>query len=181
MNVTITAEEIGRNFLTESKVQFIRYVGLVHHAVGQLDEDQLWRRSGERSNSVANLLIHLAGNFTQRIGTHLLGGPDDRDRLAEFADRSQLPRSELLTRFNSAAEFVESTLSSFPPEQLLRVCKFSNLSGPQDKTALGVILDMLIHFNGHAQEIVHMTRDMLGDRYRFQYPDGVPMAMRPPA
>ncbi len=181
MNADSTAEELGRNFLTESKAQFSRYVGLVHHAVGQLNEDQLWRRSGERSNSIANLLIHLAGNFTQRIWTHLLGGPDDRDRLAEFADRSQLSKPDLLARFDSAAQFVDSTLLSFPPEQLLRVCKFSNLSGPQDKSALGVILDVLIHFNGHAQEIVHMTREMLGDRYRFQHPNGVPMAMQPTA
>jgi len=53
--------------------------------VEMLTEEQMWRRGGEHENSVANLLLHLAGNVRQWILHGIDGQPDVRERDAEFS------------------------------------------------------------------------------------------------
>jgi hypothetical protein len=31
------------------------------------------------------------------------------------------------------------------------------------------IFDSISHFRGHTQEIIHMTREMLGEKYKFDF------------
>ena len=39
-----------------------------------------------------------------------------------------------------------------------------------DVTGLTAIFDSVPHFRGHTQEIIHMTRELLGDKYQFAGP-----------
>ena len=38
-----------------------------------------------------------------------------------------------------------------------------------DVTGLEAIFDSVPHFKGHSQEIIHMTRCLLGDEYQFAW------------
>ena len=38
-----------------------------------------------------------------------------------------------------------------------------------DTTVMGAIFSCVPHFRGHVQEIIHMTRSQLGERYRFDF------------
>jgi hypothetical protein len=38
-----------------------------------------------------------------------------------------------------------------------------------DTTVLAAIFDSVAHFRGHSQEIIHMTREILGDKYKFDF------------
>ena len=62
-------------------------LGRVAHCLGQLTDEQVWWRPGPDRNAIGNLVLHLAGNLNQLIGSGVGGRPDDRDRPAEFAAR----------------------------------------------------------------------------------------------
>ena len=38
-----------------------------------------------------------------------------------------------------------------------------------DTNVLTALFNTISHFRGHTQEIIHMTREQLGDRYRFDF------------
>ncbi len=173
------ADAIGAEFVRQSRRQLAASVDLIRHCVGQLDDDQVWGRPREDMNSVANLLLHLAGNLRQRFGSVVDGEPDDRDRLGEFTERRAIPRDELLSRFEASAAGADATLEKLGSEQLVESRRYMLLAGPEEKSVLGVVLQALTHLSGHAQEILHLTRMELGDRYAFRQPGGVPPEMRP--
>jgi hypothetical protein len=125
-------------------------------------------------NAIGNLLLHLTGNLAQRFGSEIGGEPDRRDRTAEFTRRQAIPKEEVLRRFNEAATRADEILADLTPESLLETRSMQRLGGRIEKTTLGVVFQTLTHLNGHAQEILQMTRAQLGDAYKFQQPAGVP-------
>ncbi len=125
-------------------------------------------------NSIGNLLLHLTGNLRQRFGSVIGGEPDDRDRPSEFTRREQIPKMELVGRFEEAARRTDEILAGLTPGRLGETCRYEVLAGPIEKSVLGVVSQTLAHLGGHAQEILHLTRTQLGDGYAFRQPAGVP-------
>jgi hypothetical protein len=165
---------LGEDFVLEARQQLDASVGLIRHCLDQLDDEQVWWRPREGMNSIGYLLLHLAGNLRQRFGSVIGGEPDDRDRIAEFTERGPVPKGELLRRFGEAAQQADAILSGLTAERLLETSRYEILTGPAEKSVLGVVLQTLAHFNGHAQEILHLTRTQLGEAYAFRQPAGVP-------
>ena len=50
------------------------YIDKIERATAQLDDDAVWWRPNEHSNSIANLLLHLSGNLRQWVLGGLVGG-----------------------------------------------------------------------------------------------------------
>jgi hypothetical protein len=169
---------LGGNFVGEARRQLYTSVGLICHCLGQLTDGQVWWRPREGMNSIGNLLLHLAGNLKQRVGSLVGGEPDDRDRLSEFTEQGPIPKGELLRRFEEDVGVADEILAGLTPERLVETCRYELPSGPAEKLVLGVVLQVLTHLNGHAQEILHMTRMQLGEHYVFMQPAGVPPEMR---
>jgi hypothetical protein len=165
---------LGAEFVAQARQQLGASVGLIRHCMGQLDDGQVWARPREEMNSIGNLLLHLAGNLRQRFGSVIGGEPDDRDRPAEFTERTAIPKGELRRTFEEAAGRADEVLSSLDHRRLLATCRYELLAGPTEKSVLGVVLQTLNHLNGHAQEILHLTRWQLGEKYVFRQPAGVP-------
>src|SRR6187551_2285395 len=63
----------------------------------QLDNNQIWWRPNETSNSIGNLVLHLSGNVSQWIYSGLGGYPDHRKRQVEFDERSVIDKDALRT------------------------------------------------------------------------------------
>jgi hypothetical protein len=164
---------LGGHFVTEGRLQLDASVSLIRHCLVQLDDAQVWWRPREDMNSIGNLLLHLAGNLTQRFGSVIGGEPDVRDRFGEFTERKAIPKSELRRRFEEAAQQADAILVGLTAERLLETRRYEILAGPTEKSVLGVVLQTLAHLNGHAQEILHLTRTQLGERYVFRQPAGV--------
>src|SRR3712207_2193969 len=74
----------------------------IEHCVGQLDEESVWWRPTPRLNSVANLMLHLAGNLRQWIVSGVGGAPDVRNRPAEFNERPGRSKAEVLDVLRAA-------------------------------------------------------------------------------
>ena len=135
------------------------------HCVSQLADEQVWHRA-HGLNAVGNLLLHLAGNVKQIITDNLNGAPDTRYRQGEFDARDPLPKAELLTRLTAVVEGAKAAFAAATDERLAQVKRVNN----NDWTGIQAALRSVAHFRGHAQEIIHMTRELLGDKYQFAGP-----------
>ena len=136
------------------------------HCVNQLSEEQVWHRPPNGMNAVGNLLLHLTGNVKQAITDNLSGLPDTRHRQGEFDARDPLPKAELLRRLTDTVAGAKAAFATASDERLAQVVRVNN----NDWTGLQAAVRSVAHFRGHAQEIIHMTRDLLGDRYQFAGP-----------
>jgi Protein of unknown function (DUF1572) len=142
----------------------------IRHCLDQLTDEQVWRRPAEGMNSVGNLLLHLNGNVRQWIVSGLGGAPDDRDRLAEFAACGPIPKEELCDTLHATVEEAKAVLAAQAAADWLRVRRIQGF----EVSGLGAAIDSVAHFRGHTQEIVHVTRTLLGERYRFAWTPTTP-------
>jgi uncharacterized damage-inducible protein DinB len=159
--------DIAEAVLNEARNELRSCQNRIHHCVDQLNDEQIWWRTDESFNSIANLLLHLTGNIEQRINSILGGRPDFRDRPAEFSARGPIAKNKLLARFDEVVERADGVLAGLSASQLLETHRFLKLRGEVEGTAVSLIVQTLVHLGGHTQEIVAMTRLQLRDAYRF--------------
>lgn len=164
------SQQLGTEFVREARREMADCHRKIEHCVEQLTDQQLWWRPNEATNSIANLLLHLAGNVGQRIGSVIGGQPFDRDRDREFAERGPIAKAELRERLARSIELADRALSGLGGEQLLEVRHYQMLRGDVEANMLRIVVQTLVHLGGHTQEIIAMTRRQLGDGYRFMQP-----------
>jgi len=134
------------------------YLPKIERSLEQLSDEQVWWRANDNSNSIGNLILHLAGNVRQWIVCGLGGEADDRQRDAEFAERRVLPRDELLAHLRKAGGDVDQTLASFAAARLLDQFQIQGTA----TTALEAILHVTEHFSMHTGQIILLAK-MLAD------------------
>jgi hypothetical protein len=161
-----TGEDLARAVVAAAQERLLHATEKIKNCLDQLTDDQVWWRPRESQNSVGNIILHLCGNVRQWLVAGLSGEPDQRDRPREFSERGPIPKSELIPRLEEAVTRAVAVLVSLAtPEQLLAGHRIQGF----DMTALGAIFDSVPHFQGHAQEIIYVTRLLVGDAYRFQW------------
>jgi uncharacterized damage-inducible protein DinB len=125
--------------------------------VGLLNDEQLWFRPNESSNSVANLLLHLRGNIGQWIAAGLGRQPLDRDRRAEFAQRTGLPRTSLLEPLREMLDQATSVIGRMDDAALAREYEIQEYR----VTGVAAVAHVLEHFAFHTGQIVTTTKWLL--------------------
>jgi hypothetical protein len=147
--------QAGRLFLDRARYLLVtEYRTKIRLAVGALPEDSLWWRPNDDSNSVGNLLLHLAGNVRQWMVAGVGGAPDIRHRAGEFAAQSGPPRAELLAALNHVLDDVERVLGGLTPEALL---ERRTIQG-RDITVLDAIFICVEHFSMHLGQIILIAK-----------------------
>jgi uncharacterized damage-inducible protein DinB len=145
----------GRLFLDQARTKLLlEYRTKINLAIEALPEDALWWRANDQSNSVGNLLLHLAGNVRQWMVSGVGGAPDVRHRAAEFAARDGAPRDELLASLNQVFDEVERVLDRVTPEALL---ERRTIQG-RDITVLDAIFICVEHFALHLGQIILIAK-----------------------
>ena len=163
--MSASLESLGSLVSQEAGGEFDEALRKIKHCVNQLTDGQVWWRPSESMNSIANLLLHLCGNVGQWIVTGVGGSADIRQRQQEFDDRSGTPKDELLQQIESVVTDAKRVLLETSAEELLR----PRLVQGNEVTAVRAMIHSLAHFQGHVQEIVHMTRCQLGESYKFDF------------
>lgn len=133
------------------------------HCVAQLTDQQVWLRPHKEMNSIGNLLLHLAGNVGQLLVSGVGGEPDTRDRPAEFAARGPIPKADLLDRLTGVVNRAKAAVATASDTVLCQPIPIKRF----DWTGLQAVIRCVAHFRGHTQEIIHMTRVLLGEQYQF--------------
>ena len=130
----------------------------IRAAVETLDEEQVWWRPNEESNSVGNLVLHLTGSLNHFLNRNIGGMAYTRDREAEFAERRTIPKAELMAMFDDMVARAERTFDGLTPERL-------NDPSPEPWMCSIVLEDLLnvsIHLASHASQIVWIAKMLNG-------------------
>ena len=123
-------------------------------ALNEVDEDQIWLRPNQKSNSIGNLILHLCGNITQ-YGISALGKlPDLRERDLEFAVLEGLSKEELLQKLVETVEKATKIIQNLPPEEFIRKRQVQayNLTG------IGIITHVVEHYSYHTGQIAFWVK-----------------------
>jgi hypothetical protein len=138
----------------------------IMHCIDQLSDEQIWWRPPNGLNAIGNLLLHLTGNVKQVIADNLTGAGDTRDRPAEFAARGVTSRAILLNNLAAAVRAASEAISRASAERFVEVVRVNK----NEWTGVQAAVRSVAHFRGHTQEIVHTTREILGEAYQFAGP-----------
>ena len=154
------AAEFRRRMLDE-------YVPRIRKCTELLTEDQAWISPGTFNNSVANLLMHLAGNVRQWIICGIGDTSDQRNRPFEFSgnrDEVSTPISGLMDRLEDTVRQAVEIVEGLTPDQWLRRAVFQQR---YDETIVGAVLHAMEHFSGHAGQIYAFTKQETGKDLKF--------------
>ena len=164
----------GRAFLEEARRHLAEdYLPKIERCLERLTDEQVWRRAGEHSNSVGNLLLHLEGNLRQWVVCGAGGREDLRERDREFAERRAVPRGELLANLRAAVAEAGDVLARLDPAALLEGRRVQGL----DVTLLAAVFHAVEHFSMHAGQIILLTKlHTGGDLAFYDFSAGVPRA-----
>jgi len=146
--------ELGQAFRTYAASKLEQNYGRIADCLGRLTEEQIWQRSGEASNSMGNLALHLAGNLRQWILHGVSGQPDVRVRDEEFAARGGPDREALLAGLRDAVEQASDVIRRADLEKRIYVQNY-------DITALEGIMHVLEHFSYHTGQVAFATKALL--------------------
>ena len=120
----------------------------------QLDEEEIWWRPNEASNSAGNLVLHLCGNVRQWIISNFGQTADVRDRDSEFAERRPIPRKVLIERLKQTVREACGVLGRLPAGTLLQKFTIQGLH----VTGLEAVAHVVEHFAYHTGQIVFITK-----------------------
>jgi len=173
MTTAENALNLGSAFIDRA-LEFLtgEYLPKIERCLEQLNDEQIWWRANEESNSVGNLVLHLCGNARQWIVCGLGFAPDTRTRDTEFAQRDTIARDELLQLLRSTLTDVESVLRNLPPSTLLQK---RTIQGSEVDT-LEAIFHVTEHFSMHTGQIIMLTKLLTAKDLRFYgFEDGAPV------
>lgn len=165
-----TDHDVASAVAKEACHQLDEGLGKIKHCLDQLTDEQVWWRPESSMNSIANLMLHLCGNLRQWIVSGVGEADDIRDRPKEFSEHGPIEKYELLRQLGEAVNDANAAVISVPAAGLLEVRRIQGF----DKTGIAAIFDSVSHFRGHTQEIIHMTRCLIGDNYHFAFVPATP-------
>ncbi len=119
------------------------------------NEENLWKVSGEITNTGGNLILHLCGNLRHFIGAMLGGSGYIRQRDDEFALKD-VKKSELIDQIKATKKIVLETLSGLSNEKLEEIYPV-NVFG-KEMTTLYFINHLYGHLNYHLGQINYHRR-----------------------
>lgn len=171
--------DLDKKFIAAARETLAEGLSKINHCVAQLTDEQVWWRptvqnqagqplaltKNSEMNSIANLLLHLTGNVRQWILAGVGGAKDVRNRPLEFSDRKARPKNEVLVPLQKTVAEADAILAKLDPDQLAENRRIQGY----DTNVTAALFNTISHFRGHVQEIIHMTREQLGDKYQFDF------------
>jgi uncharacterized damage-inducible protein DinB len=140
----------------------------IRRCTDALPPDALWARPNEGSNSIGNLVTHLAGNVTEWIlggvGAQTIG----RDRAAEFKQRSGADAAKLLSYLDGTLEKADKVLARLTASDLERTLVIQG----RETTVMSAIYHVVEHFAMHTGQIILLTKMHAPDKIHFYEDDG---------
>ena len=139
------------------------YLPKIERCLERLNDEQIWWRANEESNSIGNLVLHLCGNARQWIVSGVGGEADARDRDAEFAQREMIARDELIVLLRSTLADVGRVLKRLDAATLLE----RRTIQASDVDVLEAIFHVTEHFSMHTGQIIMLTKMLTASDLRF--------------
>jgi hypothetical protein len=148
LNVPTAFLEFSRRMLLE------QYWPRLQSCVGLLNDEQLWWRPNEASNSIGNLVLHLNGNVRQWLISSFNRLEDTRDRPAEFRERRLISASVLLEKLGTTLKEASDVLTALTETDLLTTFQIQGYT----VNGLQAVYQVVEHFGMHYGQIVYITK-----------------------
>jgi uncharacterized damage-inducible protein DinB len=151
--------------------RFLRdeFLPRIRVAVERLDDQQMWWRPNDASNSIGNLILHLCGNVMQWIVGGVGGQAVTRDRQREFDERSLIPRTELLARLAAVVDSACAVLDGLDPAVLHERRTIQGM----EVTVMYAIYHVVEHFSMHTGQILMLTKMITAEDLKlYEFPGG---------
>lgn len=147
------------------------YLLKINRALLGLSDEQVWWRPNDDSNSIGNLLLHLAGNLRQWIIAGVGGEADVRQRAREFAALDQVSKDTLLELLQTTIDEAQAVLARLENEvvvahsdaPLQRICTTQGFA----QTVLDAIFHAVEHCSYHTGQIVFLAKWQTAGSVRF--------------
>ena len=146
----VTGEFIARSrhYLNEE------YPAKIRLCLDVIPAGALWARSDESSNSIGNLLLHLAGNVRQWIVSGVGGAPDARFRAGEFTARDGGDMESLWNALRATLSEADAVIAAQSAETLLQR---RTVQG-RDVTVMHAIYHVVEHLSLHTGQIILLAK-----------------------
>ena len=163
--MTMSEDNLISKAFVDRALEFLLgdYLPKIERCLEKLNDEQIWWRANEESNSIGNLILHLCGNARQWIVSGVGSRPGARNRDAEFEQREVISRAELLTLLRTTLSEVETTLRTLNPALLLE----RRLIQGHDVDILEAIFHVTEHFSMHTGQIIMLTKMLTASDLRF--------------
>ena len=160
----MSSSDIAAPFISYSRNRLNKeFPGKIKQCVDQLTEEDIWWRAHDSDNSIGNLLLHLSGNIRQWIISGIGGTADARNRPKEFAERTHIPKAELMALFEGTLAEADQVLAKFDLSNILEVRHVQRY----DVTCLEAISHVVEHVAQHMGQIIYITKLRKGVDLKF--------------
>ncbi len=143
-------------FITQCIYRLNENTSKIKTCLEELNEEELWQRPNESSNSVGNMLLHLCGNIRQYAISSLKSIPDIRERDLEFSTNGGYSKEELLNQLSETVDEAISIIKAADENSLLkqRSVQGFNLTG------IGIITHVTEHYSYHSGQIIYRIKQL---------------------
>jgi uncharacterized damage-inducible protein DinB len=151
---------MGAAYFDEARRSFRGYKRLADQALQQVDDREFYQAPGAESNSLAQLVKHVAGNMRSRWTDFLTsdGEKPDRNRDQEFIITSSDTREELMRRWEASFTTVFETLQNLRPEDITTTVYIRS----EPHSVLQAINRSLNHTAHHIGQILFLAKMIRG-------------------
>lgn len=147
--------DIAKQFIADSRAFLSSdYLPKIERCLEALNDEDIWWRANEGSNSIGNLLLHLEGSTRTWIMNVAGGSHSPRDRQQEFDEREQIPRAELMARLKQTLAEADEVLARIDSEVLLE----RRQTPWEDVTVLWAVYHAVEHFAMHTGQIIMLAK-----------------------
>ncbi len=152
------SDSIVKHYLEDSLEQFRGMKKLAEKALAQLSDDQFFVNLDAESNSVAQIVKHLAGNLFSRWTDFLTsdGEKEWRQRDIEFIIESGDSREHLMQRWEDGWQVLFNALAPLTPEDFERQVVIR----AEPHTIVQAINRQLTHYSYHVGQILFLAKHL---------------------
>ena len=141
-------------FISQSTSLLSEYLSKLATSLATIQQDDVWWRPNEASNSIGNLLLHLRGNVTQWIIGGVGRRPFQRARPEEFSARDGATSEELLAQLTSSVQEACGIIALQNEDSLLERRQIQGY----DVSVLDAIYHVVEHFSMHTGQIILLAK-----------------------
>lgn len=151
------AHQFTTSYLKDSLDVFRYYKKLGDRAIEQCPDNGLFAMLDAESNSIANIVKHMAGNMRSRWTDFLTtdGEKPDRNRDTEFEDAPKT-RTDLLALWERGWKHVFDALAPLGDEDLVRTITIRT----EPHSVMQAINRQVAHYSYHVGQIVYIAKHL---------------------
>jgi uncharacterized damage-inducible protein DinB len=154
---------IAQELIDESIFRIEKNTLKIVKCLDELNEEQIWHRPNEASNSIGNIMLHLCGNIRQYTISAIGGQPDIRERDKEFSARGGYHREELQNKLTDTLKQAVIILQNINNDSLIKKHSVQGFT----MSGIGIIIHVTEHYSYHTGQIIFYTKLLSGNDLGF--------------